>query len=96
MKEHCFGSSSGFTPPARDLGIKWPVRIDDFVLTVCKQKPPVVVRESPRSQAPVTRSAFRLPISRGMSANARVSTLAACCPPPPESPRPVPAPSWFA
>lgn len=41
-------------------------RIVDLALAQCKQKPPVVVGASPRSQAPVARSsAFRLPISRG-------------------------------
>ncbi|CAH0726561.1 unnamed protein product, partial [Brenthis ino] len=39
---------------------------DAFENRYYKQKPPVVVRESPRSQAPVARfSAFHLPISRG-------------------------------
>ncbi|CAG9567345.1 unnamed protein product [Danaus chrysippus] len=40
------------TPHSSPLSGRWPVRIGDLVLAVCKQKPPVVHTESPRSQAP--------------------------------------------
>lgn len=61
------GHSSGCTPRASLIGVESNGQLESLrSRAVCKQKTPVVVSESPRSQASAACfSVFRLPTSRG-------------------------------
>ncbi|OWR49635.1 hypothetical protein KGM_214136 [Danaus plexippus plexippus] len=67
------------------LSGRWPVRIGDLVLAVCKQKPPVVHTESPRSQAPeLAQRSVYLYLAASAPPLLRASLTHSCPPPPPD------------